>query len=235
MESGFKMTHPASRIALLLSWLFLCPFTSLRPDGDTGNKPLKFRGITLDLKNKRVEVKGRICLDQGLIEYLACAKGGKEHESLLVMDCKPHELFLALQTLGLRPGKGVGFQGERRTPSGDKVYLYLEYNDDKRVVRHRVEDLVWNIQAKKSMARTPWIFVGSRFLKDPDTGKPVFMAQLERNIIATIHAPFAIFDHPLETGADDTFYHSNEKLVPQVGTPIKLIILKEELKEKDQK
>ncbi|MDA0837685.1 MAG: YdjY domain-containing protein [Planctomycetota bacterium] len=188
----------------------------------------------MDLKKKRVEVQGNICLDQGLIEYLACARGGKEHESLLVMDCKPHELFLALQTLGLRPGKGVDFQGEQRTPSGDKVYLYLEYKEDDKVVRHRVEDLVWDIQAKKTMERTPWIFVGSKFLNDPDTGKPIFMAQLEGNIIATYHDPYAIFDHPLDTGADDTFYHTNEKLVPQVGTPIKLIILREELKEKEQ-
>jgi len=231
-DTGFRFSNSKFQVSVVLLSFLLCPLTLFGADGDTGNKPLKFRGISLDLKKKRVEVQGSICLDQGLIEYLACARGGKEHESLLVMDCKPLELFLALQTLGLRPGKGVDFQGERRTPSGDKVYLYVEYKEEDKVVRHRLEDLVWNIQAKKPMKRTHWIFVGSRFLKDPDTGKPIFMAQLEGNIIASFHDPYAIFDHTLDTGADDTFYHTNDKIVPQVGTPIKLIILREELKEK---
>ena len=50
------------------------------------------------------------------------------------------------------------------------------------------------------------------------------MAQVEHSIAATYHDPFAILDHPLPTGADDTIYYVNSKLVPPKGTPVTFIV-----------
>jgi hypothetical protein len=125
----------------------------------------------------------------------------------------------------------VEFQGQRKTPEGEKVYLYVEWEQGSKVVRCRVEDLVWDIQAKRPMQRTPWVFVGSKFEKDPDTGKAVFAASIEGNIVATYHDPYVLFDHPLDSGSDDTVYEVNTKTVPAAKTPVKLVIAKQEVQE----
>jgi len=204
------------------------PNSPARGDGDSGNKTLKFPGLSLDVTKGRIEAQGRVCLDKGLIEYVAGTAGGKLHETLLVVDCKPRDLLAAMQTMGLKPGKGVDYQGERKIPTGEKVRLFVEWKQDGKVARRRVEDLIWNLQTKRPMKRTPWIFVGSKFEKDPDTGKPVLMAALEGSIAASYHDPYAIFDHPLETGADDTVYSVNTKVTPKAGTPIRFVILRDE-------
>jgi len=199
-------------------------------DGDPGTKTLKFPALTVDVRRGTVQAEGRVCMDKGVLEYVACGPGGKVHESLLILDCEPRDLLVAIQTLGLKPGRGVDFQGQKKVPTGAKVFLYVEWEQGGKSVRRRAEDLVWNAQARRSMRRTPWIFVGSRFEKDPDTGKPVFAASIEGNLVATYHDPYAILDHPLDTGADDTTYEVNTKLVPKAKTPVKLVIAKEEAK-----
>lgn len=200
-------------------------------DGDPRAKTLEFHALTVDVGRGVVQAEGRVCMEKGLLEYVACGPGGKVHESLLILDCEPRDFFVAIRTLGLKPGKGVEFQGQKKVPTGDKVFLYVEWEQDGKAVRRRVEDLIWNAQARRPMKRTPWVFVGSRFEKDPDTGKPVFAASIEGNLVATYHDPYAILDHPLDTGADDTTYEVNTKLVPKSKTPVKLIVVKEEIKE----
>jgi hypothetical protein len=68
------------------------------------------------------------------------------------------------------------------------------------------------------MPKTYWIYTGSKIID----GK--FIAQTEQSIIATYHDPFAIFDHPLATGTDDTLYYVNQQTVPPKGTRVKLVI-----------
>ena len=50
------------------------------------------------------------------------------------------------------------------------------------------------------------------------------MAQVEHSIAATYHDPFAILDHPLPTGADDTLYYANKEVVPPKGTPVTFVV-----------
>ena len=190
-------------------------------------KILKFKGITADVTKRRIEVKGNISLESGLIEYYACVSGGKEHETLIMLDCKPEDLYVASQSLGLSPGKGVEFQGARTAPTGDKVYLLIEWKADGKKKSYRAEDLVWDVQKKAPMQRTHWIFVGSKFEKITESGKPILMASLQKNIIATFHDPYVLFDHPLESGADDTIYEANAELTPKAGTAVRLVILKD--------
>ena len=235
-RTGIERAWDLSRATILVSVALAAslaaedqvPSPPARGDGNSGNKTLKFPGLSLDVAKGRIEARGRICLDKGMIEYVACTAGGKLHETLLVVDCKPENLLAAMQTMGLKPGKGVDYQGERRIPTGEKVRLFVEWEQDGKAARRRVEDLVWNLHTKKPMKQTPWIFVGSKFEKDPDTGKPVLMAALEGSIAASYHDPYAIFDHPLETGADDTVYSVNTKVTPKAGTPIRFVILRDE-------
>ena len=77
------------------------------------------------------------------------------------------------------------------------------------------------------MPRTHWVYTGSRIID----GR--FIAQVEQSVVATYHDPFAMFDHPLATGMDDTLYYVNKQTVPPKGTPVTLVIKPANLKKGD--
>ena len=179
----------------------------------------KIGTVVLDQDKKLVQVPGAINMQKGVIEYLAVARGGKTHESVLVLDIEPIHLQTALLLLGLEGGQTIEFQGDFTIPRGDPVEIWVEWKDPKgKTKKIRGEDLVYNLAEKKTMPRLNWVFTGSRIIDS------VFAAQVERSIVATYHDPHTIIDNPLPTGADDTLYEVNEKLTPKVGTPVVMIV-----------
>ncbi len=194
------------------------------------------QGVTLYLQEKRVEVDARVCIRRGLIELFACSEGGKDHESAVVLKCKPQSLHLALVLLGLKDERESGGGGEEQVgdaapPKGDRVIVYLEWTDkDGKTVRHRAEELIKDSRTNTPMPPVGFAFRGSEFVaeQDPDTRKPtgrqIYLANRVRTVIATYHDPTSILDNPLKTGGDDTIYYSNEDLLPETGTPAKLIV-----------
>lgn len=176
--------------------------------------------ITVNKPQGFVSVNGTVNMDEGLVEYLACGFRGKLHESVLNLDVSPYYLQVALLLIGLEPGdKPLEFQGAPGIPQGDPVELWVSWeNKDKKRVHYRAEDLILNVALQKPMPHTHWVFTGSQIID----GR--FMAEVEHSIVATYHDPFAIFDHPLQTGSDDTLYHVNTKVVPPKGTPVTFVV-----------
>ena len=84
---------------------------------------IDLRGVRIFRKERKIEVKGKINLRKGLIELLATAPGGKEHERLLVVNCNPSHLKTALYIIGLNHGGGPKYQGDPTRPYGDPVYI----------------------------------------------------------------------------------------------------------------
>ena len=92
------------------------------------------------------------------------------------------------------------------------------------------------MKTKKTMKLAPWIFSGSRYEKDEQTGRSVFMADVEKNVAAIYRDPYALFNTPLDTGADDTFYEINREKIPKRGTKVRVWIepaAEKELKSED--
>ena len=81
----------------------------------------KIGPILLDRNKDEVSLNGEVNMRKGLIEYLACARRGKLHESVLVLDVEPYQLQVALLLLGLEPRGNLEYQGDPRTPQGDSV------------------------------------------------------------------------------------------------------------------
>lgn len=87
--------------------------------------PFGFQGPTEDREIARTgdqlaeavrRCRGLHCLDQGLLELVACTKESKEHESIVVIDAKPMHVHTALLLLGANPGnpamrKQIGEKG----------------------------------------------------------------------------------------------------------------------------
>jgi acylphosphatase len=184
---------------------------------------------------KRIEVAGEMSLEmgkykqlQGAIEYLACSKGGKTYESMVVLKCSPTEFYEALRKIGLKPGKAAYFDdsGKHVPPSGDKVRIFIEWKNSKGKTMHmRAEDLIHNKKTKKSMQHIDWIFAGSTFMEDPETEKQVLQAEYTGSIVSTHHGDHTvIIQNPLSEALDESIYSVNQKLAPKPGTKIKFIV-----------
>jgi len=114
-------------------------------------KTFKLPGLVVDFQKRCVDVEATICLDQGMLELIACTKGSKEHESIVAVEARPMHIHTALLLLGANNGnpamsKPVDEQKTRWVhvpPRGDPVDAYLAFkNSDGKTVEHAVSDFV---------------------------------------------------------------------------------------------
>ncbi|NUM35466.1 MAG: hypothetical protein HUU50_13040 [Candidatus Brocadiae bacterium] len=211
-------------VSSIFATLFLMPyFFSPMAEEIKKETKIELRGITVLTQERKIEVKGIVNMTSGLVELLATSPGGKEHESILVLECNPALLQTSLLLIGLNPGGGGKFQGDTIEPYGDKVFLYISWKEKDSIKRLRAEELVWDKKYERPMPPTAWIFTGSRFEKTPK-GKSIFKANLQGVIAATYHDPDAILNNPLPERTDDSVYYANEKTLPPKGTNITMIL-----------
>lgn len=185
-----------------------------------GPDEYKIGSVILNKNRREIHISGSINMQSGLVEYLACHKEvGKLHESVLKIDAKPSDIQVALLLLGFKNKNNLKFQGDSTIPEGDPLDIFVEWeSEDKSKKRVRAEETLYDQQKKKTMERTCWVFTGSQIVDGQ------FMADIDGSIIATFRDPLAIINNPLPTGADDTVYVSNEKLLPPEDTRVNLII-----------
>jgi len=94
-------------------------------------KPLNPAGtVWLDAANKKVVLRGQLCLREGLLEMLICKNQTKEHESIISVDADAYVIHAALMALGAKPGKPVQFQPEFQPPTGQKIEIYVGWTDE---------------------------------------------------------------------------------------------------------
>jgi hypothetical protein len=91
------------------------------PDLEAALERLKLPGVKINPKEWCVDVEGSICLREGLLELIACTKGTKEHESIVVVEAKPSHIHTALLLLRASPGnpamhKALDAEGTRFLP-----------------------------------------------------------------------------------------------------------------------
>lgn len=181
---------------------------------------INLKGIKVNLQQKTIEIDGVVNMDKGLVELLATAPGGKEHESVLKLYCNPSLLHTALLLLGLETGGGGKKQGDADPIYGDEMYIYVSWKEGEKSKLLRAEELVKNERTNKAMALCKWVFTGSRFNKDQKSGKSIYMANISGVLIATFYDPDAIVNNPLPERADDTVFYANNDLLPKVGTAV---------------
>ena len=176
--------------------------------------------VVFDISKREVTVPGEINIvgSNVNIEFFACSKLGKTHESILILDAEPLHIFAALGALDYEPGMNLEAVGDPRTPTGSPAEIWVEWERGDEVISRRARELIWNTFTEKPMQETSWIFTGGRQLNNQ------FTPQLYHNIIAVYRDPDSIFNHPLPTGTDDRTYRVNTDVIPPKGTKIKLII-----------
>ena len=176
--------------------------------------------VIADVNKREVTLTGEVNIvsRDTIIEFFACGKLGKTHESMLMLDAEPLHIQLALLRLDMDAGMNLTVQGDPHTPEGDPAEIWVTWERSGETVRHRAEELVWNVLKDHPMQETHWVFTGGRIINNQ------FTPQLFHNVIATYRDPDSLFNHPLPGGKDDRTYHVNTNLLPPKGTKVKVII-----------
>ncbi len=107
------------------------PAVSLQIEPAATAKPLNpAETVWLDVANKKVVLRGQLCLREGLLEMLVCKSQTKEHESVVSIDADAYVIHAALMALGAKPGTPVKFQPEYQPPTGQKIEVYVGWTDE---------------------------------------------------------------------------------------------------------
>lgn len=103
-----------------------------KPAADGKLVPLTKSGaVALDPKGKKLLLKTKVVLKEGVLEMLVCKKQTKEHEAILSLDAPAFVVHSGLLALGLEPGAPVQFNPEYKAPSGARVDVFLTWIDEK--------------------------------------------------------------------------------------------------------
>lgn len=132
-------------------------------------------GIEVDRAIGEVRVPAIVACTVGWLEQVACREGTREHESLLVVECKPSDVHAALLLLDLMPGApGTwsydGHEVEVRAPHGDGVAPFVRYEVDGAALERPVAE--WIRGADGRAFPSEWVFAGSRFVPNPKSWGP---------------------------------------------------------------
>jgi hypothetical protein len=190
--------------------------------------------IWLDPKEKAVLIDGQISLREGMLEMFACTRNTKEHESIVSANTKAYLAHAALLSLGAEPGEPVQWEPEYKPPSGTEIEVLVRWIDerDKEHSAH-AQDWVKDIRTGKAMTH-PFVFAGSAFWTDAETGKRYYQAE-GGDFICVSNFGTAMLDIPVEssqTNAELAFEAFTER-IPPLGAPVRLV-LKPKLKKQKE-
>jgi len=170
---------------------------------------------------RQVVFEATVNMEKGLLEYLIVGVSGKLHESLLRTDVEPYCLHIAMLLVGLEGSSNpVSFQGDPKTPEGDRVAIRVEWKSGEETKSARIEEWVLDRKDAAPLKPVEWVFTGS-VINDG-----IFMAQAEKSIAALFHDPVALIDNPLPDGSSDEAWLVREETVPAAGTPVTVTIQK---------
>jgi len=198
--------------------------TRLSPDYD----------VWVDSKRGAVLVDGQVSLRRGMLEMFACIRNTKEHESVVTADTQAFLVHAGLLRLGAEPGHPAQFVPAFKPPAGTEIDVSVEWRDAAgKTQTAKAQDWIRDVKTGKAMTYH-WVFAGSRFWTDEETGRQYYQAE-GGDFICVSNFGTAALDIPVESS------QSNESLefeafterVPPLGTPVRLVlkpVLKEQAK-----
>ncbi len=108
------------------------------------------------------------------LELVACTKGTREHESLVVTEAKPSHVHAALLLAGFEAGRAGGLGGRSRdgarveasAPTGDPVRVVVVYEDGSGgPVEVDVAEMIVHAETGEGLETEGWVFGGSAFVE----------------------------------------------------------------------
>jgi len=174
---------------------------------------------------KEVIVAGKIAIDKGPIEFFACPRETKEHESIVAVRSTAQIVHAGLLVIGLEPGRPVSFNPKYAAASGPVVSVTMRWkNTLGKVEEVRAQEWIRNTKTGQITAEE-WVFAGSSFWTDPNTGKDYYQAD-GGDLICVSNFPTAMLDLPVESSQsnDALLFEVFEGRVPARDTEVEIVL-----------
>ncbi len=181
--------------------------------------------VWIDPKQGVVIIDGEISLREGMLEMFACTRGTKEHESVVSANTQAYLVHAGLLGLGAEPGHPVVFQPDFQPPSGPEIEITVHWRDENgKEQSARAQDMIEDTRTRKAMTY-PFVFAGSLFYKDPETGKQFYMAE-SGDFICVSNFSTAMLDIPVKSSQqnDSLEFVAFTEHIPPLGTPVQMIL-----------
>jgi hypothetical protein len=152
-------------------------------------------GVVIDWDARAVLVAAHVVLREGPLEFAACFSG-KEHESILRIDAKADDVYMAIGLIGLTPGSPPRWIEEERryaAPGGDLVDVGVVVSSppERAEIGASVDLLQWvrEVRYLQTPVERPWVFAGSRPAPDGSliagkTGAALAMVDFSESLLA---------------------------------------------------
>ena len=221
-------------------------------DDPSNLEPLQERQPIWIAKDRScVVMVGRVCQRRAPLELFACLRGSKEHESVVAVDVPAFVVYAGLTAAYAEPGSPVQFVPEFVPPKGTEIEVTVVWEDASGGRRQaRAQDWVRDVaglydvfegvaandfddelnlqdhpDAFKDM-QYAWVFAGSRFLVDEQTGERSYLADVEGDLICVSNFPSAVLDVPIRSSDSNAalLFEAFTERIPPIGTPVTLIL-----------
>lgn len=208
------------------------------------------QGIQLDVDARVCGVPANVCIREDLLEYLVVGPVGAAHEALLSTDVTPSLLNTALVALGVKPGVNAQWvevdppptpeevtagapTHEVIPPMGDGLYIYVAWREGEERFLYRIEDLVGNLDTRRSLRRHPFVYLGSRMVRPKPDEEEVFAADWEGNLVALsfFQAGNTVLTASVPECVSQTIFLPNTWLLPESRSEVMLVFSRERLVE----
>lgn len=192
-----------------------------------GAKPLsRTSRLWVDPGKHRVYVDGYVALREGALEMFACPVGTKEHESLVAVLARPSYVHAALLAADANPGTPAKFRPQFESPTGQVIRIWVCWYDQDGTFQV-VDARQWVLDSKTQKALdAEWVFAGSGFWKDPDSGKERYLAD-SGDMICVSNFASAMLDISMASSAETDLlqFEPMSKQIPERYTPIRMIMV----------
>ena len=187
--------------------------------------------ILVDPKSREVRFPAEVNMTEGLLEFIVVHRNGKIHESLLLTDISATKLNIAIKLLDYKASRelylkldedgSLSSEFENTTPEeseGSKMKVSLEWKQDGETKTATINDWIAHAATEKPMTNEPWIYGGS-FVVEGD-----FVAESSGDIIAIFLSNAAMINFSGEDNQDDEVWSPHATRVPEIGTPVTVIL-----------
>jgi hypothetical protein len=204
----------------------------------------------IDPVDRVLVLVGQVCQQDVPLELFACSGRSKAHESVVWVSAAPYVVHAGLLALGAEAGSPVQFNPELRPPTGSVIEIVVRWQEEGVRREIRAQDWVQDISAMYRMfegvvanhfedelhphdhwdawrsMNYPWVFAGSQFVRDERTGREVYLADMDGELVCVANFASAVLDVPIESSAANAalMFRCFAERIPPIGTPVTLIL-----------
>jgi hypothetical protein len=194
------------------------------PPADGKPKRVEYApGVLIDWSVPHVEITAEVVLRERNLELLLCAKGTKEHESILATAAPASKIYEALGLIGLEPGQPPAFDLATKTPvpaAGQRLAIEIHTAMDGGQRVDAAHEWMRVVESKTPMPAPHWVFCGSRKTNQQ------LAADGEGTLICVVDFDSALIGLADNHDANDAtlWLETDTQRIPPLGTTCTVVI-----------